>query len=143
MRSWSRGVRVRHDGFTIIEVVVAITVLVVALLGAALLFENAIIVSGNTRNRVVAANLATQQIENVRGHRGRPDEVHDDPAGPDASRPRRSTACSSRSPRRAVRRPELDAELVRQPRLEQRPDHAGDRDGHVAGHGRHEAGEVR
>jgi len=55
------------DGFTIVEVVVAITVLVVAMLGAALLFENAIVVSGNTRNRVVAANLATQQMESVRG----------------------------------------------------------------------------
>jgi prepilin-type N-terminal cleavage/methylation domain-containing protein len=55
------------DGFTIIEVVVAITVLVVAMLAAAALFSNAIIVSGNTRNRVVAANLATQQMENVRG----------------------------------------------------------------------------
>src|SRR5262249_14643043 len=34
---------------------------------AALLFENAVTVSGNTRNRVVAANLATQAMENVRG----------------------------------------------------------------------------
>jgi Tfp pilus assembly protein PilV len=55
------------DGFTVVEVVVAITVLVVAMLGAAALFSNAIVVSGNTRNRVVAANLATQQMENVRG----------------------------------------------------------------------------
>jgi prepilin-type N-terminal cleavage/methylation domain-containing protein len=55
------------DGFTIVEVLVAVTVLVVAMLGAALLFENAIVASGNTRNRVVAANLATQQMETVRG----------------------------------------------------------------------------
>ncbi|MCU1467258.1 MAG: hypothetical protein JWM72_3186 [Actinomycetia bacterium] len=56
-----------RDGFTIIEVVVAMTILVVALLGSALLFENAIVVSGNTRNRVVAANLATAAMEDVRG----------------------------------------------------------------------------
>ena len=55
------------EGFTIIEVVVAISILVVALLAAALMFENAIVVSGNTRNRVVAANLATEQMESVRG----------------------------------------------------------------------------
>lgn len=55
------------EGFTVIEVVVAVTVLVVALTGAALLFNNAIVVSGNTRNRVVATNLATSAMENVRG----------------------------------------------------------------------------
>jgi Tfp pilus assembly protein PilV len=55
------------EGFTIIEVVVAISILVVALLGASALFSNAIIVSGNTRNRVVAANLATSAMENARG----------------------------------------------------------------------------
>lgn len=60
------------DGFTIVEVLVAITVLVIAMLGAALLFENAIIASGNTRNRVVAANLATAQMESVRGQAADP-----------------------------------------------------------------------
>ena len=50
------------EGFTIIEVVVAVTILIVALLGAALLFSNAVIVSGNTRNRVVATNLATADM---------------------------------------------------------------------------------
>ncbi len=60
------------DGFTIVEVLVAITVLVIAMLGAALLFENAIITSGNTRNRVVAANLATEAMENVRGMAANP-----------------------------------------------------------------------
>jgi hypothetical protein len=47
------------DGFTIIEVVVASTVLIGALLAAAAMFSNAILASGNTRNRVVAANLAS------------------------------------------------------------------------------------
>jgi Tfp pilus assembly protein PilV len=60
------------DGFTIVEVLVAITVLVIAMIGAALLFENAIITSGNTRNRVVAANLATEQMESVRGQASNP-----------------------------------------------------------------------
>jgi Tfp pilus assembly protein PilV len=59
-------------GFTIVEVLVAITVLVVAMIGAALLFENAILASGNTRNRVVAANLATAQMETVRGQASDP-----------------------------------------------------------------------
>jgi Tfp pilus assembly protein PilV len=54
------------EGFTVLEVVIAITVLMVSLLGAALLFENTIVVSGNTRNRVVAANLATEAMEQVR-----------------------------------------------------------------------------
>src|SRR5690349_10224509 len=54
-------------GFTIIELVVAMTILVIALSGAAKLFGNAITVSGNTRARVVAQHLATQQIEKVRG----------------------------------------------------------------------------
>jgi len=57
----------RPDGFTVIEVVAAVTVLMIALLGAALLFENGIIVSGNTRNRVVAAQLASQAMETIRG----------------------------------------------------------------------------
>jgi Tfp pilus assembly protein PilV len=54
-------------GFTVIEVVAATTVLLVALMAAAALFGNAIIVSGNTRNRVVAQHLATEAIERVRG----------------------------------------------------------------------------
>ena len=69
------------EGFTVIEVVVAITVLVVALLGAASLFENAIIVSGNTRNRVVAANLATEAMENVRGMAADPTKFVQIPQG--------------------------------------------------------------
>ena len=51
------------EGFTVLEVIVAITVLMVSLLGAALLFETTIVVSGTTRNRVVAATRATEAIE--------------------------------------------------------------------------------
>jgi prepilin-type N-terminal cleavage/methylation domain-containing protein len=56
-----------ESGFTIVEVVVALTILVIALVGSALLFENGIIVSGNTRQRVVAAQLATSALERIRG----------------------------------------------------------------------------
>ena len=55
------------DGFTVIEILVAITVLVIALVGAALLFENGIVVSGNTRNRVVAQQVASTALEKFRG----------------------------------------------------------------------------
>jgi Tfp pilus assembly protein PilV len=54
-------------GFTIIEVVVASTLLVVAFLGAAGLFEEGTHVSGDTRMRVVAAQLASAAIEKIRG----------------------------------------------------------------------------
>ncbi len=75
------GSRPADDGFTIVEVLVAITVLVIAMLGAALLFENAIIASGNTRNRVIAANLATQQLETVRGTAADPTKFTSIPQG--------------------------------------------------------------
>lgn len=54
-------------GFTIIEVVVASTLLVVSFLAAALLFESTTAVSGDTRLRVVAAQIAASAIEKVRG----------------------------------------------------------------------------
>ena len=92
-------VHVRRDGFTIVEVVVAITLLVIALLGAALLFENGIVASGNTRNRVVAQQIASPAIEKVRGTAADPTRFTTITAGPRPSRPRSSTACSSRSPR--------------------------------------------
>jgi Tfp pilus assembly protein PilV len=69
------------DGFTIIEVLVATTILMTALIGAALLFENAIIVSGNTRNRVVAAHLATEALEKVRGTAADPTKFASLPQG--------------------------------------------------------------
>ena len=89
----------------------------VALLGAAMLFSNAIVVSGNTRNRVVAANLATQAMENVRGLAADPTKFVVDPAGSD--RLHRSADGQRHPvhdhPERAVRRAELVDELVRQP----------------------------
>ncbi len=69
------------EGFTIIEVVVAITILMVSLMGAALLFENSIIISGNTRNRVVATNLATESMEQVRGWAADPTKFVNIPQG--------------------------------------------------------------
>jgi len=56
-----------EDGFTVVEVLVALTILVIALVGSALLFENGMIVSGNTRQRVVGAQLATEALEKIRG----------------------------------------------------------------------------
>jgi Tfp pilus assembly protein PilV len=54
-------------GFTIIEVVVASTLLVVSFLAAALLFESTTRISGDTRMRVIAAQIASSAIEKVRG----------------------------------------------------------------------------
>jgi prepilin-type N-terminal cleavage/methylation domain-containing protein len=54
-------------GFTIIEVVVASTLLLIAFLAAAGLFVSGTRVSGDTRMRVVAAQLASSAIEAVRG----------------------------------------------------------------------------
>ena len=54
-------------GFTIVEVVVAATLLLVAFVAAAGLFEQGTRVSGDTRQRVVAAQLASAAIEKVRG----------------------------------------------------------------------------
>jgi hypothetical protein len=71
----------RSEGFTVIEVVVAISVLVIALVGAAALFQNGIIVSGNTRNRVVAAQLATEAIEKARGTAADPTKFTSIPMG--------------------------------------------------------------
>jgi Tfp pilus assembly protein PilV len=51
------------DGFAILEVVIAFTMLVIILIPAAALFSTVIRVSANTRNRVEAANLAAEQID--------------------------------------------------------------------------------
>jgi len=59
-------------GFTIIEVVVAVTLLLFAFLGAAGLFEEGTHVSGDTRQRVVAAQLASAAIEKIRGPAANP-----------------------------------------------------------------------
>jgi type II secretory pathway pseudopilin PulG len=61
-----------EEGFTIIELVVSVSLLVTALLAAAATFEGGIVVSGNTRNRVVAAQLVTQSLEQVRGTAANP-----------------------------------------------------------------------
>ena len=54
-------------GFTIVEVVVAATLLLVAFVAAAGLFVAGTRVSGDTRQRVIAAQLATSAIEQIRG----------------------------------------------------------------------------
>src|SRR5882762_2734092 len=54
-------------GFTIVEVVVASTLLLVAFVAAAGLFVSGTRISGDTRQRVIAAQLASAAIEKVRG----------------------------------------------------------------------------
>ena len=61
-----RVARRSDDGFTIVGVVVASVMLLLALIPAAALLEATVRVSGDNRNRVVAANLATAQLENLR-----------------------------------------------------------------------------
>ncbi len=56
-----------EEGFTIVEVVVASTLLLVAFVAAAGLFASGTRVSGDTRMRVIAAQLASSAIEAVRG----------------------------------------------------------------------------
>ena len=51
------------DGFAILEVVIAFTMLVIILIPAAALFATVIGVSANARDRVEAGNLAGQQID--------------------------------------------------------------------------------
>ncbi len=51
------------DGFAILEVIIAFTMLLIILVPAAALFSTVIGISANTRNRVQAANLAAEQID--------------------------------------------------------------------------------
>ena len=53
-------------GFTVIEVVIAITVLLVILIPTSQLMVRGVLTTADTRLRVVAANLATQQLEKAR-----------------------------------------------------------------------------
>src|SRR5581483_4584607 len=55
-----------ESGFTVIEFVVAISLLLVSLLAASQMLTSGMQVSGDTRSRVVAANLATQSLEAIR-----------------------------------------------------------------------------
>jgi hypothetical protein len=62
------ALRARDDsGFSVIEFVVAMSLLVVSILGAARMLEAGMRVSGDSRERVVATNLATQALEQIRG----------------------------------------------------------------------------
>jgi prepilin-type N-terminal cleavage/methylation domain-containing protein len=61
--------RVRQDerGFTLIELMVALTVFAILLAGSALVFSGTLKVAGQNRYRSVAANLASQELDTVRG----------------------------------------------------------------------------
>ena len=54
-------------GFTVVECLVAMVILMIAILSIALLFERGLKTSRDTRSRVVAAQLASQAIETLRG----------------------------------------------------------------------------
>ena len=68
MASYQRLHRSRRgdEGLSIIGVVIASFIILVALAPAASVLEATIAVSGNNQHRVVAANLATQQMETIR-----------------------------------------------------------------------------
>ena len=61
-----RQSRVADDGFTLIEVMVALTILVVVATLAATTLLSVLRSTGNDRARVAAANLAAREIETVR-----------------------------------------------------------------------------
>ncbi|MGH9103282.1 MAG: type IV pilus modification PilV family protein [Acidimicrobiales bacterium] len=65
-RSLRRWRAEQERGFTVIEVVIAVSLLIVVLVPAAKLLDSGITTSGETRLQVVAANLATQQLEKTR-----------------------------------------------------------------------------
>ena len=69
MKRWAQRSHVRgssDDGMSIIGVVIASFLILLTLIPAADLIENTLAVSSNNQRRVVAANLATQQMETIR-----------------------------------------------------------------------------
>ena len=58
--------RDNEDGLSIIGVVIASLIIMLALIPAAALLESTLAVSADNQHRVVAANLATQQMETIR-----------------------------------------------------------------------------
>jgi prepilin-type N-terminal cleavage/methylation domain-containing protein len=72
MRRWNVLVRLRtramkgEEGFTIIELMVALTIFAVVMTGVASMLGSTLITTGNNRNRSVAANVAAQEMEIVR-----------------------------------------------------------------------------
>src|SRR5205085_189625 len=53
-------------GFTVIELMVALTVFALLLAGIGLVYQSTITVAGQSRYRSVAANLASQQMDAIR-----------------------------------------------------------------------------
>lgn len=54
------------SGFSLVSVIIAFSMFVAVLAPAAALMQRSSLVSGNVENRVVASNLATQELEVVR-----------------------------------------------------------------------------
>ncbi len=65
-----KRVRRNEDGLSIIGVVIASLLIMLALIPAAALLESTLAVSADNQHRVVAANLATQQMETIRNQIG-------------------------------------------------------------------------
>lgn len=61
-----RSAHRNEDGMSIVGVVIAALIIMIALIPAASLLEASLAVSANNQHRVVASNLATQQLETVR-----------------------------------------------------------------------------
>jgi prepilin-type N-terminal cleavage/methylation domain-containing protein len=72
MRRWNVLVRLRtratkgEEGFTIIEMMVALTIFAVVMTAVASMLGSSLITTGNNRNRSVAANVAAEEMEIVR-----------------------------------------------------------------------------
>ena len=132
-------------GFTIVEVVVAVDAPRSSRSSPRpACSTTGTLVSGNTRQRVVAAQLATPAIEKVRGPAADPSRFTT--AGP--ARPDRSRTQTVNGLKYTVTQDmqwvsqTVDHELVRQRRHRQQLDPPGHRIGHLAGRGRDDAGAV-
>ena len=65
-RTWPSLARLKNqDGFTIVELMVAITVFALLMAAAALGLNGALNLTRNNRSRAVAANLASQTVDNI------------------------------------------------------------------------------
>ncbi len=67
MREKNQGCRRNDGGYTIIELLIALTLLVVAMIPLAVVLSNSLKSSVNTRTRMHAKELAASEIDNAKG----------------------------------------------------------------------------